>query len=70
MKVRLIQAFLMSLLLSSLMSCWVTWLNLGFNDEFIELWLNAFIAAWPVAGIIAFFSGPEVHKISIKLANR
>jgi len=68
MKQRLIYAFLMSLLLSGLMSCWVTWLNLGLSEYFLNHWLNAFIAAWPVAAAIAFFSGPEVHKISMKLA--
>ncbi len=68
MKIRLIQAFLMSLLLSSLMSCWLTWFNLGLNEQFLSHWLSAFIAAWPVAGAIAFFTGPEVHEISMKLA--
>ncbi|EAQ67664.1 hypothetical protein MED121_17094 [Marinomonas sp. MED121] len=68
MKQRIIFALLMSLLLSSLMSCWVTWINLGFSHEFLLDWRQAFLGAWPVAAIIAFFIGPEIHKLSIKLA--
>ena len=68
MKQRILFALLMSLLLSSLMSCWVTWINLGLSNDFLSHWRQAFLGAWPVAAIIAFFIGPEVHKVSIKLA--
>ncbi|SIS60800.1 DUF2798 domain-containing protein [Neptunomonas antarctica] len=68
MKQRIIFALLMSFLLSILMTCWVTWINLGWTPGFYTQWLHAFTLAWPVAGLIAFFVGPEIYKLSAKLA--
>ena len=52
MKQRLLFSVLMSLVLSFLMSCWVTWVNLGLSEVFVERWMNAFVLAWPAAAII------------------
>lgn len=68
MKQRVVFAVLMSLLLSSLMTCWVTWIHLGINPYFLSQWLTAFLSAWPAAAVIAFFSGPEVHRLSVRLS--
>jgi Protein of unknown function (DUF2798) len=40
-KQRLLSSFIMSLLLSGLMSAWVTWLNLGLVGDFVSRWLHA-----------------------------
>ena len=69
MKQRIIFAGLMSLMLSSMMTGWVTWINLGFSGQFFFHWGNAFIVAWPAAAIIAFTISAKLQKISIKLAN-
>ncbi len=69
MKHRFIFAILMSLLLSFLMTCWVTWLNLDWNPNFLGQWMHAFSLAWPAAAIIAFFIAPEIHKLATKLAS-
>jgi len=59
----------MSLVLSSMMSGWVTWINLGWSANFLMNWSQAFYLAWPAAALISFFIGPEVHKLSTKFSN-
>lgn len=61
---RLVFAGLMSLLMSSLMSAWVTWLNLGFSPVYLERWLHAFAAAWPAAFVIVAALAPKVQRLS------
>ena len=64
MKQRLLSAVLMSFTLSLLMTCWVTWINLGWSPAFIGQCLSAFWLAWPAAAIIAFSIGPAVQKLT------
>ena len=66
MKQRLAFTVMMSFALSSLMSCWVTYINLGYTDLFFHNWLKAFLLAWPAAGIIAFTVGPRIHQWSMR----
>ncbi|MGB3666385.1 MAG: DUF2798 domain-containing protein [Bermanella sp.] len=61
---RIVFAVFMSLLLSSLMTAWVTWINLGWSDGFYGHWLTAFLSSWPAAAIISFCCAPEVHRFS------
>ena len=70
MKYRLAFSLLMSLLLSSLMSGWVTYVNLGLVEDFASYWSSAFVLAWPAAAMISFLSGPEIQKLSTYLANK
>ena len=67
---RTVFAFFMSLALSSIMSAWVTFINLGVTSSFIANWLHAWILAWPAAGICAFLFGPMVHKITAVVVAR
>ncbi len=60
-------SILMSIALSSLMTFWVTWINLGLRPDFLSLWGHAFSMAWPAAGLIAFVLGPRVMAISVKV---
>ncbi|MBY4676455.1 DUF2798 domain-containing protein [Marinobacterium arenosum] len=69
MKFRLCFAFLLSLVLSFLMTAWVTWLNLGFTADFISRWLSAFITAWPAAALISFTLAPSVQRLTRYLVN-
>ena len=34
----------------------VTFLNIGFRANFVFLWLKAFVTAWPLAALVAFFA--------------
>ncbi len=61
MKHRMIFSIIMSLILSILMTCWVTWINLGWGPDFIEKWMAAFRLAWPAAALIAFALGPFIQ---------
>ena len=67
MKHRLVFTAIMSFFLSSLMSLWVTYLNLGIIPNFIAQWMHAFSLAWPAAAVIAFFVGPIAQKITLRL---
>ncbi|MDV7340137.1 DUF2798 domain-containing protein [Terasakiella sp. A23] len=69
MKQRLIFTAVMSLTLCFFMTLWVTWINLGFNSDFILQWLRAFGLAWPVAAVVSFVTGPFVQTLSAKLAD-
>ncbi|WP_108261953.1 DUF2798 domain-containing protein [Mangrovicoccus ximenensis] len=64
---RLIFAVMMSLVLSFLMTFFVTWLNLGFVPDFASRWMTAFRVAWPTAAAISFLFGPAVTKASLRL---
>lgn len=70
MKQRLWASALMSLILSCLMTAWVTWLNLGFTTDYPAHWLRAWMSAWPVAGLISFTFAPFVQKFSQQMAER
>lgn len=67
---RVVFAVLMSLLMSSLMSGWVTWLNLGSEARFVTHWRDAFLAAWPAAFVIVVLCGPSVHRLANHLVAR
>lgn len=68
-KYRLMFSLFMSLVLSFLMTGWVTWINLGFVEGFPWRWGTAFVTAWPAAALIAFAFGPTVHRITHRVVN-
>ncbi|SIQ35959.1 DUF2798 domain-containing protein [Marinobacterium stanieri] len=70
MKQRLWFTALMSFVLAFLMTGYVTWLNLGFNEQYLAQWMRAFSLAWPVAAVISFLFGPTVHKLSLRLSGQ
>lgn len=67
LRLRLVFSCFMSLLMSSLMSAWVTWLNLGFSMTYLNRWLHAFLAAWPAAFLIVVIAAPAVQRFSQRL---
>lgn len=70
LKFRLINSLVMSGILSLVMTCWITFINLGMIEGFPFLWMKAWTLAWPPAFIIAFVAGPLVMKITMKLAGK
>ena len=66
---RIVFGIVMSFVLSSLMTCWVTWINLGFIDNFLTLWGKAFLLAWPAAALISITLGPFVQSLTASLFN-
>lgn len=70
MKHRIIFAILMSFTLSLIMSAWVTYVNIGMHTDFVGIWMHAWLLAWPAAGIIAFISGPFIHTLAHRIAEK
>jgi len=52
------------------MSAWVTYVNIGTHPGFLGIWMHAWLLAWPAAGIIAFISGPFIHKLAHRIAEK
>ena len=66
-RLRLVHSAMMSFVLCLLMTCWVTFINLGITDQFLLQWSRAFSLSYPAAFVIAFFTGPIVMKLAMKL---
>lgn len=64
LKFRVLFSLFMSLVLSSLMTLWVTWINLGFAPDFLTKWGIAFLLAWPAAGTISFLFSPGIQNLT------
>jgi hypothetical protein len=45
-----------------LMTAFVTWLNLGFVENFFWLWMRAWVKAWPLAYIAALVAAPLARR--------
>ncbi|WP_293138626.1 DUF2798 domain-containing protein [Moritella sp.] len=57
----------MSFFLSSLMTLWVTYINLGYTPDFLNMWGHSFLLAWPAAGLISFITSPLAQRIAHKV---
>ncbi len=66
-KFRLFNTAVMSLLLSLLMTLWVTWINLGFADDFLLRWMKAWLLAFPAAFFCVLILAQPVMKFSRKV---
>ena len=67
MKQRIVFALTMSFILTTLMTAWVTMINLGFTPDYFASWGKAFILSWPAAAVFSFIIAPIVQKITLKL---
>lgn len=70
LRLRIVAAILMSFIMSSLMTGWVSWLNFGFQPEVYGRWFRAFITAWPASFTIAVTFSPFVQRFAQKLLRR
>lgn len=59
----LLFSLLMSVVMSGFMSFIVTFINIGFINEFIYLWLNSYWKAFLIAFPTIFFVVPQVRKL-------
>ena len=62
---QLLGPIVMAFIMAMIMTGFVTWMNLGFNDGFFVNWGRAFVFAWPVAPIAAFFALSIAPKITL-----
>ncbi|PWB16095.1 MULTISPECIES: DUF2798 domain-containing protein [unclassified Comamonas] len=67
LKQRFLSSVIMSMLLSGLMTAWVTWLNLGFVGDFLSRWLHAYLLSWPAAFTIVVLLAPAVQRLSWRM---
>lgn len=70
LRLRFVFAVIMSLVMTLLMSAWVTWLNIGLQDDFLARWRHAFLAAWPVAFCAVMLFAPHVQGLSRQIVLR
>lgn len=70
MKIHLTFTAAFSFLMSFLLSAWVTYLNLGLSDTFMQSWLTAFINAWPAAFVVAFSVAPPIRLMVMCLFSK
>ncbi len=70
LKLRVIHSALMSMVLSFLMTCWITYINLGAVNGYFGFWMKAWLLAWPPAFVISFAFGPAILKLSHRLARQ
>jgi hypothetical protein len=45
----------------------VTIINLGFPSDFLWQWAKAFVLAWPVAALSAYFAIPIARRVTGKI---
>jgi uncharacterized protein DUF2798 len=63
-KARFILAAMMSAVMVLMVTFLVTWLNLGFQRNFLMEWVKAYFIAWPVAAITAFLIMPTARRLT------
>jgi ABC-type phosphate/phosphonate transport system permease subunit len=64
-----IQPIIMAGIMACLMTGFVTWLNLGFPNDYFTRWMRAFVMAWPIAACAAFLAIPLSVKLTAKFLN-
>ena len=66
-KSRVILALLMSSVMVFMVTLLVTYLNLGFDPDFLRQWVKAYFIAWPVAAATAFFVMPPARRLTERI---
>jgi hypothetical protein len=66
-KSRLILAALMSSVMVAMVTFIVTVLDLGLRSGFLLKWLKAYLIAWPVAAITAFFIMSPARRLTERI---
>lgn len=61
---KFVAPIVMACIMATIMTGFVTWMNLGFTEDFFLNWARAFVFAWPVASIAAFLAMPVAPKIT------
>ncbi len=65
-----VQAFLLSGFMSFIMSGAITFINLGFVDNFIKIWIHAWIIAYMIAFPTILLVFPFARKLAVKIASK
>lgn len=65
-----VQAFLLSGFMSFIMSGAITFINLGFKEGFVGIWLHAWLVAYAIAFPTILLVFPFARKLAMKIAAR
>jgi len=66
-RLRVTFAWLMSGLMSLLMTGWIGWISAGIGSDFLARWAHAFVLAWPAAFTIVLIAAPTVQRLTQQL---
>ena len=66
----LIFPILMSCYMAFLMTGLITYINTGFDADFGWRWLQAFLIAWPIAGVLVLVGGQRIRSFSERISAR
>jgi len=66
-RVRALTALFMTAVMVAMVTLIVTYLNLGFDPEFLRQWGKAFVIAWPIAAVTGFFVMPSARGLAERL---
>lgn len=64
LRVRIVQATIMAAFMAAVMSGVLTLVNTGFDVGYPGRWLKAFLIAWPIAALAAFFFAPLAQRLT------
>ena len=65
-----VQAFLLSGFMSFIMSGAITFINLGLVDNFVKIWIHAWILAYMIAFPTILLVFPFARKLAMKIASK
>ncbi len=68
-KFRVVNTAIMSVLLSFLMTMFITFIHLGWSEDFFISFLNAWKVAMPAAFFAVLIIGQPVQKLTQRLLN-
>ena len=66
-KSRAILAVLMTSVMVFMVTLLVTYLNLGFDPDFVRQWVKAYFIAWPIAAATAFLVMPPARRLTERI---
>ena len=64
-KARFIFPILATGIIVFVVSCVVTFSNIGLRADFVPRWLSAFIVGWPVASVTGLIAFPYVRRATL-----
>ena len=66
-RVRALTGALMTLVICVIVTFVATWLAVGFDPTFVRQWVKAFVVAWPIAAMTAYFVLPSARRIAERM---
>ena len=68
-KTRLILVLLMTSVMVLMVTLLATYLNLGFQSDFVVQWMKAYFIGWPVAALTGFFVMPPARRLTERIVH-